>query len=233
MHTSAPGTTSRPPSRRGAFVTFEGVDGVGKTTQCTLLCRSLEQAGFEVVRLREPGGTAVGERVRSLVLDPRLQNVDPLCELLLYEAARAQLVAEVVRPALARGAVVVSDRFFDSTVAYQGFGRELGYETVARANQTACAGVTPDRTVLLDLDPSRAWDRATAAGQDRMELEGPRFQERVRTGFLEVARREPDRVRTVDAGGDVYQVWGRVRACLADLFGELPAYPFDGEERRD
>lgn len=230
MSTSTSANQNRPV---GAFVTFEGVDGAGKTTQCALLCAALDNCGREVVRLREPGGTAVGERVRALVLDPQLQgSVDPMSELLLYEAARAQLVREVVLPALERGAVVVSDRFFDSTVAYQGFGRGLGYEAVARANELACGGVAPDRTVLLDLEPGCAWERATRGVSDRIELEGPAFQDRVRAGFLEAARRDPGRVRTVDARGSVAQVWARVRACLADLFDDLPVGPVtDGGAR--
>ena len=147
MHSSA----LHADARRGVFVTFEGVDGAGKTTQCSLLCDALRSAGYEVVRLREPGGTPLGERVRSLLLDPQSQTIDPTCELLLFEAARAQLVAQVVRPALDRGAVVVSDRFFDSTYAYQGFARGLGGETVRTVNAVACGGLAPDRTLLLDL----------------------------------------------------------------------------------
>lgn len=210
---------STPPARdaRGVFVTFEGVDGVGKTTQCSLLCTELERRGREVVRLREPGGTRCGERIRSLLLDADLAGMDPRCELLLYEAARAQLVSEVVRPALARGAVVVSDRFFDSTTAYQGFGRELGLEAIGFANDLACGGTVPDRTVLLDMDGGDAWKRAVTEGADRLELEGPAFQARVRAGFLDAAGREPDRIRVVDARGSREQVWHRVRRALGDL----------------
>ncbi len=209
---------------RGAFVTFEGLDGVGKTTQCALLCTALEASGRKVVRLREPGGTPVGERVRALLLDPSLAGMDPVCELLLYEAARAQLASAVIRPALARGAVVVSDRFFDSTAAYQGFGRGLGLDAVAAANALACGGLAPDRTLLLDLAPGEALGRATREGADRMELEGVAFQERVRAGFADAARRDPGRVRPIDASGTVEEVWGRVRAALADLL-DLPELP--------
>ena len=218
MHSSA----LHADARRGVFVTFEGVDGAGKTTQCSLLCDALRSAGYEVVRLREPGGTPLGERVRSLLLDPQSQAMDPTCELFLFEAARAQLVAQVVRPALDRGAVVVSDRFFDSTYAYQGFARGLGGDTVRAVNAVACGGLAPDRTLLLDLEPGEAFGRAVCEGADRMEREGAAFQGSVRAGFLEVARAEPERVRVVDARGGVSEVWGRVRRELADLF-DLPA----------
>lgn len=220
MHSSA----LRADARRGVFVTFEGVDGAGKTTQCSLLCDALRAAGLEVVRLREPGGTDLGERIRSLLLDPGTSTMDPTCELLLFEAARAQLVAAVVRPALDRGAIVVSDRFFDSTYAYQGFARGLGADAVRAANAVACGGLVPDRTLLLDLDPGVAFGRAVDGGADRMEREGTPFQRRVREGFLEIARAEPGRVRVVDARGRVDDVWGRVRNELADLL-DLPAEP--------
>jgi len=208
----------------GSFVTLEGVDGVGKTTQCSLLCAALEATGREVVRLREPGGTVVGERVRDILLDPATGAVDPVCELLLYEAARAQLVGEVVRPALERGAYVVSDRFYDSTLAYQGYGRQLGFDTVRAANALACGEVAPHRTLLLDLPPHEAHARATRGGADRMELEGLAFQERVRAGFVRAAAEEPGRVRVVDASGTVEEVWGRVRRALADVVA-LPERP--------
>lgn len=221
MHTATQQTDNS--AHRGVFVTFEGVDGAGKSTQCALVCAGLAMLGRTVERLREPGGCAVGERVRAVLLDPGLSGMDPVCELLLYEAARAQLVAEVIRPALLAGSVVVSDRFYDSTMAYQGFARGLGAQGVQRANALACGEVTPDRTVLLDLDPRGAYERATASGADRLEQEGESFQERVREGFLHVARQEPGRVRVIDARGTVGEVYERVRQCLADLV-ELPSY---------
>lgn len=217
----------RPPTK-GTFITLEGVDGVGKSTQCALLCRALLAGGREVVRLREPGGTPVGERVRATLLDPGLSPVDPVCELLLYEAARAQLVSSVVRPALERGAAVVSDRFFDSTTAYQGYGRELGGTVVQAANQTACAGLEPTRTLLLSMDPEKALARATAGGADRMEQEDRAFFARVQEGFEAVARSNPARVRVVDADGSVAEVWGRVREALADLFALPAKVPAEG-----
>lgn len=232
-HITQPATDTRARSK-GVFVTFEGVDGAGKSTQCALVCAALEQAGREVVRLREPGGTRVGERVRSLLLDPSV-TVDPVCELLLYESARAQLVNEVIRPSLARGAAVVSDRFFDSTVAYQGYARELGIEMVETANRLACGTLEPDRTLVLDLDPADALCRATADHPaDRIELEGASFQRQVRAGFAELAARNPQRVRVVDALGDVDTVWKRVRAALADLLDLPEAMPAikDGAHER-
>ena len=211
------------PAPPGVFVTLEGIDGAGKTTQCALVCAGASAQGREVVRLREPGGTNIGERIRAILLDVACAGMDPTCELLLYEAARAQLVAEVIRPALARGAVVVSDRFFDSTTAYQGCARGLGAETVDAANRLACGEVAPDRTVMLDLDPAGALARATAQGTDRLEMEGAAFQQRVRDGFARLAAAEPDRVRVVDARGDVGCVYERVRAQLADVL-DLPPY---------
>lgn len=216
--------------RAGVFVTLEGVDGAGKTTQCSLLCAALAEQGREAVRLREPGGTPAGERVREILLEPGEEPLSPMCELLLFEASRAQLVERVVRPALARGAVVVSDRFTDSTLAYQGCARGMGPDVVELANGLSCGGLAPDRTVVLDLDPALAGGRARAGrSPDRIEREGTAFQERVREGFAALAAREPDRVRVVDASGDVGRVWSLVRASLADLL-ELPERPAALEE---
>ena len=213
-------------SMPGVFVTLEGVDGAGKTTQCALVCAGAAALGREVVRLREPGGTSIGERIRAILLDVDNAGMDPTCELLLYEAARAQLVAQVIRPALARGAVVVSDRFFDSTCAYQGHARGLGLDVVASANRLACGDVSPTRTILLDLDPTAGLTRAAAAseGPDRLELEGVAFQGLVREGFARLAAADPRRVRTVDAAGSVAAVYERVRAKLTDV---LPLPPYE------
>lgn len=215
---------SAPSLMPGIFITLEGVDGAGKSTQCALLCAALEQTGYEVVRLREPGGTAVGERIRTLLLDPSV-SLDPLCELLLYEAARAQLVNEVIKPALMRGAAVVSDRFFDSTIAYQGHARGLGAELVASVNAIACGNVNPDRTIVLDLDPVEALRRASHDHDaDRIEREGLAFQQRVHEGFTWAAAHDPNRLRVISALGDIEEVWGRMRDALLDIV-ILPVEP--------
>ena len=203
--------------QRGAFITFEGGEGSGKSTQLHLLASRLESAGLPVRILREPGGTPVGEAVRALLLDPEHTGLDAIAELLLYEASRAQLVAEVIEPALESGEIVLCDRFCDSTVAYQGFGRGLPLADVTALNAIATGGLAPDRTVLLDIDPELGLSRATAHGADRLESEDIAFHRRVREGFLSVATAEPLRVRVVDASGDAETVASRVAAALADL----------------
>lgn len=205
---------------RGVFITLEGADGCGKTTQAALVAAELEARGREVVRLREPGGTAISEKVRALLLDPANAEMVPECELLLYEASRAQLTRQVIEPALARGAVVLCDRYYDSTFAYQAGGRALDDALVRRANALGSCGVSPDRTLVLDLDPAVAYARATAGGADRMEVEGLAFQKRVRAAYLRLAAEEPERVRVVDALGEKDEVADRVLAALADLWGE-------------
>lgn len=202
---------------RGMFITLEGADGCGKSTQAALLAQTLEAAGREVVRLREPGGTPISEKVRALLLDPANAEMVPECELLLYEASRAQLTRQVIEPALARGAVVLCDRYYDSTYAYQAGGRELPDDLVNAANALGSCGVAPDRTVVLDLDPALAYARATAAGADRMEAEGLAFQERVRAAYLRLAAAEPARVRIVDASGEKNEVAARVLGAIGDL----------------
>lgn len=202
---------------RGMFITLEGADGCGKSTQAALLAQALEAAGREVVCLREPGGTPISEKVRALLLDPANAEMVPECELLLYEASRAQLTRQVIEPALARGAVVLCDRYYDSTYAYQAGGRELPDDLVNAANALGSCGVAPDRTVVLDLDPALAYARATAAGADRMEAEGLAFQERVRAAYLRLAAAEPARVRIVDASGEKNEVAARVLGAIGDL----------------
>lgn len=208
---------------RGAFVTFEGADGTGKSTHIGFLAERLRGHGREVLCLREPGGTAVGEALRALVLDPANAGLSDRAELLVYEAARAQLVEEVIAPALGRGAVVLCDRFADSTVAYQAFGRGLPRAFVDAANAFATAGVAPDRTVLLACgSPGAGLSRAARAGRaDRLELAGEGFHARVAEGFAALAACEPDRVRLVDSSGSRVATARAVVEAVADLFPGL------------
>ena len=203
------------PSARGTFITLEGVDGSGKSTQASLLVERLREQRREVVALREPGGTPISEKIRALLLDPENAEMADECELLLYEASRAQLVREVIEPALLRGAIVVCDRFYDSTHAYQHGGRGLSDALVSRANELGCCGLSPDVTLVLDIDPAAALARATAQGADRLEAEGLAFQQRVRKDYLALAKADPARVRVVDAAGDPELVAGRIDAALA------------------
>lgn len=203
------------PSVRGTFITLEGVDGSGKSTQASLLVERLREQRREVVALREPGGTPISEKIRALLLDPENAEMADECELLLYEASRAQLVREVIEPALLRGAIVVCDRFYDSTHAYQHGGRGLSDALVSRANELGCCGLSPDVTLVLDIDPAAALARATAQGADRLEAEGLAFQQRVRKDYLALAKADPARVRVIDAAGDPELVAGRIDAALA------------------
>lgn len=194
------------------FISLEGIDGSGKTTQARLLARAL---GENVALIREPGGTETGERIRELLKDPTLE-LDPMAELLLFCAARAELVAQVIAPALDRGRAVVSDRFSDSSVAYQGVARGLGAERVEEICDLATGGVWPDLTILLRLDPDRAAERIGRRRADRFEGEGIELQRRVAEGYDEVARRHPERIRVID--GDAER--GAVHAAvLAEVQG--------------
>ena len=206
---------------RGIFITFEGGEGAGKTTHIRFLSEALRAHGREVLCLREPGGTEVGERLRAVVLDPANDGLSDEAELLIYEAARAQLVAQVIAPALKRGAVVLCDRFTDSTVAYQAYGRGLPRMFVDRVNEFACQGVHPDRTILMTTGASAAVGlvRAThRGGADRLERAGEEFHARVNEAFAEIARRDPERVRTVVSDGSKSATAAAVFAELADLF---------------
>ena len=191
------------------FISFEGLDGCGKTTQAAMLADALEAEGQRIVRVREPGGTPAGERIRSLLLDPG-ETIAPVAEALLYAAARAQLVDDVIRPALRDGAHVVADRFIDSSLAYQGVARGLGVEPVLDVNRFATGGLVPDRSVLLRLGGGEAARRRDAE-PDRIEAEGDGFQEQVARGFEDLAARFPDRIVEVDASGSPVEVLARVR----------------------
>ena len=212
-------------SPRGVFVTFEGGDGVGKSTHIRYVANELRRAGREVVCLREPGGTGIGESLRAMVLDPDNGEISSEAELLMYEAARAQLVREVIRPALERGAVVLCDRFSDSTIAYQAYGRGLPLDFVRRANAFATGGIVPDRTILLVLGNTRkSLARATGAGAgDRMEQAGEVFHSRVNRAFLKLAKRDPKRIRVVRSSSSRKATAAAVAAELADILPELSA----------
>lgn len=212
-------------SPRGVFVTFEGGDGVGKSTHIRYVANELRLAGREVVCLREPGGTGIGESLRAMVLDPDNGEISSEAELLMYEAARAQLVREVIRPALERGAVVLCDRFSDSTIAYQAYGRGLPLDFVRRANAFATGGIVPDRTILLVLGNTRkSLARATGAGTgDRMEQAGEVFHSRVNRAFLKLAKRDPKRIRIVRSSSSRKATAAAVAAELADILPELSA----------
>jgi len=194
------------------FISIEGIDGSGKTTQAKLLAADL---GDDTVLVREPGGTAAGERIRELLKAQGLE-LDPLAELMLFCAARAELVAEVILPAQEAGRDVVCDRFSDSSVAYQGVGRGLGSERVEEVCDLATGGVWPDLTILLRIDPERAAERIGRRRADRFEEEGIELQRRVAQGYDEVARRHPERIRVVEADFDRDTVHA---AVLAELKG--------------
>lgn len=200
---------------KGHFITVEGIDGVGKSTQAALIEAVLDSAGYDVLRLREPGGVKISEQIRAILLDPANAEMGDVCELLLYEAARAQLVHQVIRPALAAGKTVVCDRFYDSTTAYQAFADGLDRNMVSQANELAVDGCRPDLTLVFDLPVEDALRRRSGReAEDRLELKGLEFQERVAAGFRAVAADEPDRVKLIDAGGSIAEVFSGVAAEL-------------------
>jgi dTMP kinase len=199
----------------GRLIAFEGVEGSGKSTQLELLRRALEGRGREVVVTREPGGTPAGERVRALLLDPGVE-LHARAEALLFAAARAELVERVIRPALERGAVVLSDRFLDSSLAYQGGARGLGRGPVEEVNRFATGGLLPDLVVLLDLDPAEGLRRRRGA-LDRIEAQDLAFHRRVRDAFLELAAADAKRFTVVDGAAPVAEVAARVRAAAVSL----------------
>lgn len=203
----------------GRLITFEGPDGGGKSTQLKLLAARLRDMGREVVETAEPGGTRVGQQIRNVLLDARNQELSPVAELLLYFASRAQNVDQCIRPALARGAIVLADRYTDSTLVYQGIARGLGESVVLTLDAIACRGVDPHLTLLLDVDPAASRARMSRrSAADRLELEPSSFHDSVRRAYLELAAREPGRIRVVDASGGIDRVagliWTVVEAAL-------------------
>ena len=202
------------------FITFEGIEGCGKTTQAKLLCEALVDRGYSVVFTREPGGTPAAEELRSFLLKPREERFPPFAELSVYEAARAFHVENLIKPSLKEGAVVICDRFIDSTLAYQGYGRGIDLSLVERLNREATGGLKPDLTVLIDLPVEEAFKRISERRKDRMESESLKFHQRVREGFLEIARREPERFLIVDGMREVEELHTLI---LGEVLGRLGA----------
>jgi dTMP kinase len=202
----------------GIFLSFEGGEGAGKTTQIAKLAHALEAAGHTVVVTREPGGSTIANRIRSLLLDPKMKNLVPLAELFLYEASRAQHVADTIRPALENGHTVICDRFADSSVVYQGVARGLKAPLVGALNKVATGGLQPHRTLVLDLDPRIGLARVGSRGiLDRIEREALSFHEAVRKGFRRLAKAEPRRVRLIDASRSRDDIHEQILGQLKDF----------------
>ena len=207
--------------KQGIFITFEGIDGCGKTTQMRLLAQKLRTMGRDIVETVEPGGTEIGKQIRRILLDPANRDLKPTAELLLYFASRAQNVEEAIRPALASGRVVLCDRFTDSTLVYQGCGRGLGVETVLALDRIACAGLKPDRTVFIDIDLNTSLFRAHrrnvkgAATETRMDEQPVDFYTRVRDAYHALAKRESARFLVIDGSGDIAAVAAQVWEAVA------------------
>jgi len=200
---------------KGFFITLEGGEGAGKSTQQARIVAWLQAHGREVVETREPGGTEVSEQIRQVLLDTRNAGLESRAELLLMFAARSQLLQQVIRPALAAGKVVVSDRFTDASYAYQGGGRQMGAETVAVLEKFVHHDLQPDLTLLFDVTIEQGMQRVAGRGEaDRFETESIRFFERVRDTYLERAAESPGRFRIIDAGQNQEQVWQQVQAIL-------------------
>lgn len=213
---------------RGLFVVLEGGDGAGKTTQLSLLEQWLTQRGVTVERTREPGGTPIGERIRALVLEHGHGEVDPRTEALLFAASRAAHVQQRILPALRRGALVLCDRYVDSSVAYQGVGRGLGAASIAELNDWATSGLTPDLTVVLDIDPAVSRARQTqrdGGAADRMESADDAFRARLRAAFLDRAAAAPQRYLVVDAAAEPVQIHQQIQTRLQPMLKNSAVAP--------
>ena len=211
--------TFPPAAQPGLFIALEGGDGAGKSTQAALLAQALSDAGRTVLRTREPGGTPVGEKLRSLVLDHGQGEIGARCEALIFAASRAAHADQVIAPAVARGEVVISDRYIDSSIAYQGAGRGLGTGEVRRLNEWATAGLWPELTVLLDVTPEDGRSRRTAgdAAEDRLESEPDHFHAEIRRAFLDLAAARPARYLVLRAGRPADELALAIRTRVLEL----------------
>jgi dTMP kinase len=202
------------------FISFEGIEGTGKSTQAKLLQERLLGLGHEVILTEEPGGTLISLRIREVLLSVDHTNMKPLTELLLYNAARAQHIEEVILPALNRGAVVITDRFTDSTFAYQGYGRGINMKLLESIDWIATNGLRPDITILLDLDVETGLKRNRRINKtDRLELEDVEFHKRVRKGYHELATKEPERIKVLDASSEIKELNIIIAKIISDFIG--------------
>ena len=199
--------------RKGFFITVEGTDGSGKTTQFKLMANYLREKGFDVITIREPGGTPIGEKIRSIILDPENAEMKDMTELILYTASRAQLSKEVIEPALATGKLVLCDRFIDSSIAYQGYGRGLSIEFIKEINETATGRLLPDLTFFFDLAPEHALTRIKG-DSDRLEKQSMDFHKRVYEGYLQIWKWNSERVKRIDCTGTINEVFNEVIRIL-------------------
>jgi len=198
--------------RRGRLITFEGSEGSGKSTHVRLLCGYLRRKGFAVLRFREPGGTVIGEKIRGILLDPGNKDMGVVCEMLLYQAARAQLVREKILAALKEKKIVVLDRFLDATVCYQGYGAKLDIETIKEIGRLATCGIQPDLTILLDIGAEEGLRRS--GRRDRIEKKPLEFHRRVRKGYLKLARENPRRIKVVPVLRDISKTQAVIRKII-------------------
>ncbi len=210
------------------FISLEGPDGSGKSLQMSLLKQALEDAGYDFLYSREPGGTPIGEAIRGLLLDPSRREMSAECEALLYAASRAQHVREKIFPALKEGKIVLLDRYVDSSLVYQGIGRELGVDTVYGINETATGGLLPDITFMVYIDYEEGLRRKqtqTGHDLDRLENEASAFHRKVNEGYLTIARKFPDRIRLIDGTRSIQEVHQDIWDCLMQLFEERGIHP--------
>lgn len=203
------------------FITLEGPDGSGKSTQALLLIKFLKKAGYQVLHTREPGGDRVAESIRRLLLSPR-NRIVPETELFLYWASRAQHVQQIINPALAKGVIVVCERFSDATVAYQGYGRGIDLKLIKSMNQLASGGLKPDLTFLLDIQPEKGLKKVLEAKgvKDRFELEKISFHKRVRQGYLDLASQEPRRIKIISGSGTIDQIHRQMLLIVKKKLGQ-------------
>ena len=204
----------------GHLITFEGIDLSGKSVQATLLYERILESRIDVVILRDPGTTIISEKIRNILLDKNNLEMSPWTELLLYEAARVQMVEESIKPALAKGKMIVCDRLYDSTTAYQGYGRQLDLGLVAQANILGSLGIRPELTFLIDIDPQLAYERRIKRNQegDRLEQEDDEFHYRVREGYLKIARSENDRILIIDGNRKISEIHEEIWHIVSKKF---------------